>query len=368
MRYQLTSPYLKGNESKYLRRALSENWISSRGENIIKFERRFAEYLKIPYAIAVTNGTAALHLALLSLGIKEGDEVVVPDLTFAATINAVIYTGATPVIVDIEKDSWCMSPENFKKAITPKTRAVIPVHIYGQPCNMKAISKIALDSGIDMVEDCAEALGAEYNGKKVGLFGKVSCFSFYANKIITTGEGGMCVTKDKRIAERIKLFRDHGMNPHKKYWHIAVGYNYRLTNLQASIGLAQLERIDGLIKHRNRIEDFYRKNLSDISSLVPQRNDLAKRRKVTWLVSFLIKGDKTERDKLIGELFKRGIETRPFFYPLSRMPIYRNFRRNKISIAWEIAQRGINFPTDLNFMDSDLREIIKSIREIYKSK
>lgn len=368
MRYRLTSPYLKGNENEYLRRVLSENWISSRGENIIKFERKFAEYLKIPYAIAVSNGTAALHLALLSLGIKEEDEVVVPDLTFAATINAVIYTGARPVIVDIEKDSWCMSPESFKKAITSKTKAVIPVHVYGQPCNMKAISKIALDYDIDMIEDCAEALGAEYGGKKVGLFGRIGCFSFYANKIATTGEGGMCVTKDKRLAERIKLLRDHGMSPHKRYWHVAVGYNYRLTNLQASLGLAQLERIDGLIKRRNRIEDFYRNKLSDIPSLVPQRNDLARRRKVTWLVSFLINGDGTERDRLIARLFKQGIETRPFFHPLSRMPIYKNFRRDKVSVAWEVAQRGINFPTDLNFIDSDLKEIIKSIREIFKCK
>jgi len=229
----LISPDLTGNELEYIMEAFLSTWISSSGEYIKKFEKMFADFSECEHGVAVSNGTVALHLALMALGLKKGDEVIVPDLTFAATINAVLHAQATPVIVDIERDSWCIDPKEIEKAITARTKAIIPVHLYGQPCDMDAIMAIANKSHLFVLEDCAEAHGARFDGKKVGSFGDVGCFSFFGNKIMTTGEGGMCVTNSKQLDEKMRILRDHGMSKTKKYWHEVIGYNYRITNLQA---------------------------------------------------------------------------------------------------------------------------------------
>ena len=257
----VASPDLNGNEFKYLVDAFMSTWISSRGEYINKFESSFSSYSDCKYGIAVSNGTAALHLALVALGIGIGDEVIVPDLTFAATINAVLNANATPVIVDIERDSWCIDPTEIERAITPKTKAVIPVHLYGQPCDMHSIMRIAKTHNIRVIEDCAEAHGATFSGRKVGSFGDIGCFSFYGNKIITTGEGGMCTTNTHELDDKMRVLRDHGMSRTKKYWHDMVGFNYRMTNLQAAIGLSQFERIDTMHENRKSYEDSYKKIL-----------------------------------------------------------------------------------------------------------
>ncbi|MFA6924576.1 MAG: aminotransferase class I/II-fold pyridoxal phosphate-dependent enzyme [Bacteroidales bacterium] len=356
----IASPLLNGNELKYLTDAFLSTWISSAGKYIDLFENEFSKFCECKYGIAVSNGTVALHLALLALGIGKGDEVIVPDLTFAATINAILHCNATPVIVDIEKDSWCIDPLEIEKAITPKTKAIIPVHIYGQPCDMNSIMKIAKNHKLFVIEDCAEAHGARYNDKKVGSYGDIGCFSFFGNKVITTGEGGMCVTNSQELAEKIRILKDHGMSKTKKYWHDVIGYNYRMTNLQASIGLAQLERVNFILEYRKKIENDYIRLLSEIDFIEFQKNNLPKREKITWIVSVLIKSG--NRDTLLQRLMEKGIDARPFFYPLSSMDIYKKFVFSN-KICKEIASSGINFPTN----SSVNKKIIEKIKEIILS-
>ncbi len=339
--FPIAIPNLGGNEYKYLLDAFLSTWISSKGSYIKRFEDGFAKYCDTDHGIAVSNGTVALHLALVALGIKEGDEVIIPDLTFAATANAVLYTGAKPVIVDIEEDSWCICPNEIEKAITAKTKAIIPVHLYGQPCDMEKIMTIAKRHNLYVIEDCAEAHGAEFKNQKVGSFGDVGCFSFFANKVITTGEGGICITQNKELALKMQQLRDHGMSLDKKYWHDVVGYNYRMTNLQAAIGLAQLERIEIILKEKEELENLYKEKLRNYKNLTFQKNDLKDRKKITWMISALYTGD---MEKLMNFFKEHKIETRNFFYPLSEMPIYKEYVFSGVN-SQKIAKLGINFPT-----------------------
>lgn len=338
----LAQPQLNGNEYKYLMDAFLSTWISSTGKYITQFEEKFSEYCGVKYGVATSNGTVALHLALTALGVGKGDEVIVPDITFAATINAVIYTGATPVIVDIEEDSWCMDPDAMEKAITDKTKAVIPVHIYGQPCDMGRICSIAEKYGIYVVEDCAEAHGAEWGKKKVGSFGAVSCFSFFGNKVITTGEGGMCVTDSEELNEKMRILRDHGMRRDKKYYHEVVGFNYRMTNLQAAIGTAQVERIDEILAWRKDLEGHYVEAFQGMEGITLQENALDNRKKIAWLVSVLVEEDK--RDAVLLKLKQNDIDVRPFFVPLSEMDIYKKYAKDCVK-SKQISKMGLNLPT-----------------------
>lgn len=342
MYFPVAIPNLNGNEFHYLVDAFMSTWISSSGEYILRFEKEFSKYCDCSYGVSCTNGTIALHLALIALGIGSGDEVIIPDLTFAATINAVIHAGATPVIVDVEEDSWCIDPKKIEEAITEKTKAVIPVHLYGQACDMDAITALAKQYNLSVIEDCAEAHGAMYKGKKVGSFGDIGCFSFYGNKVITTGEGGMCTTNNLLLDEKMRLLRDHGMSKTKRYWHDVIGYNYRTTNLQAAIGLAQLERIDEIHKNRKMYEDKYRKIL-DPDMFTFQKN-LQNREKITWLVSVLLRED-IERDGYISKLKEKGIDARPFFYPLSDMDIYKLYCKTYTPVTHKISKIGLNLPT-----------------------
>ena len=360
MHISLAQPQLTGNEYRYLMDAFLSTWISSTGKYVNRFEENFSKYCGVRYGVATSNGTAALHLALLALGIGAGDEVIVPDMTFAATINAVLYTGAVPVIVDIEEDSWCISPDEIEKAVTERTKAVIPVHIYGQPCNMEKICNIAEKYGLYIVEDCAEAHGAEWNGKKVGSFGDISCFSFYGNKVVTTGEGGMCITNNKELAEKMKVYRDHGMRKDRRYYHEVVGYNYRMTNLQAAIGTAQIERIDEILVWRRQLEEGYRQVLKDVCGVVLQRDDLSKRKKITWLVSVLVEKDK--RDSILVHLKENGIDTRTFFIPLSNMDIYRQYVFSECVNSQEIAARGLNLPTTAEITQETMKLIAACLK------
>lgn len=362
IRIPVAKPELSGNEFKYAVEALLSTWISSNGKYIPEFEKKFAEYCETEYGVAVSNGTVALHLALVALGIGKDDEVIVPDLTFAATINSVLQANATPVIVDVEQDSWCIDPNEIEKAITPKTKAIMPVHIYGQPCDMDKIMAIAKKYNLYVIEDCAEAHGAKYNGKKVGSFGDVGCFSFFANKVITTGEGGMCTTKSEFLAEKMRILRDHGMSKSKKYYHEVVGYNYRMTNIQAAIGLAQLERIDALLLQRELLEDMYNEELSEIKSVVLQSRNIDKRYKINWLISILVQPEK--RDFTIEILRGDGIEARPFFYPLSKMDIYKKYTfSNKNSL--EISKCGLNLPTSVDMKKESVIKIKKVMQQIF---
>lgn len=360
MHISLAQPQLTGNEYRYLMDAFLSTWISSTGKYVTRFEESFSEYCGVRYGVATSNGTAALHLALLALGIGVGDEVIVPDMTFAATINAVLYTGAIPVIVDIEEDSWCISPDEIERAVTERTKAIIPVHIYGQPCDMEKICNIAQKHGLYIVEDCAEAHGAEWNGKKVGSFGDISCFSFFGNKVVTTGEGGMCITDNEELAEKMKVYRDHGMRKDRRYYHEVVGYNYRMTNLQAAIGTAQIERIDEILMWRRQLEEGYRQILKEVRGVSLQRDDLPKRKKITWLVSVLVEKDR--RDTILMHLKEKGIDTRTFFIPLSDMDIYKPYAFSKCVNSQKIAVRGLNLPTTAEITQQTMEMIAACLK------
>lgn len=338
----LAQPQLNGNEYKYLMDAFFSTWISSTGEYITRFEESFSNYCGAQYGVATSNGTTALHLALTALGIGPGDEVIVPDITFAATINAVIYTGATPVIVDIEENSWCIDPIEIEKAITPRTKAIIPVHVYGQPCDMGEICRIAEKNQLYIVEDCAEAHGAEWNHRKVGSFGVISCFSFFGNKVITTGEGGMCITDSEKLNSKMRILRDHGMSRERKYYHEVIGFNYRMTNMQAAIGTAQVERIDKILEWRTKLEEQYREIFDGIEGVILQNNNLPGRKKIAWLVSVLVNEDK--RDIILAKLKENDVDVRAFFIPLSEMDIYRKYALN-CRVSRKISRMGINLPT-----------------------
>lgn len=350
----LAQPQLNGNEYKYLMDAFLSTWISSTGKYITSFEEGFSKYCGVKYGVATSNGTTALHLALAALGVGVGDEVIVPDITFAATINAVIYTGASPVIVDIEEESWCIDPDEIEKAITPRTKAIIPVHIYGQPCDMGRICEIAQKSNLYVVEDCAEAHGAEWQNRKVGSFGIISCFSFFGNKVITTGEGGMCITNDEDLNQKMRVLRDHGMSKERRYYHEVIGFNYRMTNLQAAIGTAQVERIDSILSWREGLETEYRNALSKIDGVYLQRRDLSDRKKIAWLVSILV--DEEKRDAILQALKENGIDSRAFFIPLSEMDIYKKYAK-ECRYSKRISKRGLNLPTAYGISSEEIRKM-----------
>ena len=357
----IASPNIKGNEINYIIDCIETNWISSQGKYVDLFEKQFAQFCGAKFGVAVCNGTAALHLALVAAGIGNGDEVIVPDLTFAATVNSVLHAGATPVIVDIEEDSWCIDPDRIQSALTPKTKAILPVHLYGQPANMIKIKQIAEKNDLIIIEDCAEAIGAKMNGKNVGSWGNIGCFSFFGNKIITTGEGGMCVTSDDGLRQKLRCFRDHGMSHEHKYWHKIIGYNYRLTNLQAAIGVAQLEKIDRILYRRTQIRNMYEKRLGRLS-VMKRQNKLPDRDSVVWLVSYLL-DPAVDRNKLISAVKKMGVDLRPFFYPLSKMPLYKKFARSFSPVAHNLSCRGLNLPTSVSFSDFEIIKIAKIIEK-----
>jgi len=355
--FPVAIPNLGGNEFKYLTDAFLSTWISSAGYYIDKFEGSFSSYSDCEYGVAVSNGSVALHVALVALGIGKGDEVIIPDLTFAATINAVLHANATPVIVDIEDQSWCIDPNEIEKSITSKTKAIIPVHLYGQVCDMDSIMNLAKQYNLKVIEDCAEAHGAMFNGNKVGSIGDIGCFSFYGNKVITTGEGGMCVTNSTELNDKLRLLRDHGMSKTRRYYHDVIGYNYRMTNLQAAIGLAQLERIDEIHNNRFSYEKLYRRIMSNYNFKFQQ--DLKNRKRVTWLVCLLVgSNDNNERDILIKQLKDNGIDARPFFYLLSDMDIYKKYSYAENSHAKKISSCGINLPTYESLKSLEQIEII----------
>jgi len=363
-RYPVAEPEIGEEELRNVVEAVKSGWVSSKGRFIEEFETSFAKYVGVKYGIATSNGTAALHLALASLDIGPGDEVIVPDLTFAATINAVLYTGAKPVIVDINPDYWCIDPTKLKEAITPKTKAIIPVHLYGHPCDIDAIMEIAARHNLYVIEDAAEAHGAEYRGRKVGSFGHISCFSFYGNKIITTGEGGMCLTNDKELAEKIKILRDHGMNPEKRYWHDVIGFNYRMTNLQAALGLAQLGKIDRFIKKKRKLAKKYEEELSPIKGII-LNPEMSWAKNIYWFYSILVCEDnRVNRDKLAVELGSSGVETKNFFYPLHEMPIYQKYAKYKYPISSKISRQGLNLPSSVKLSEEDVHYIARKIKEI----
>ena len=354
LKYPVYQPSLNGNEKKYVNECLDSTWISGKGKFIDKFEKDFAKYIGSNHAAGVCNGTVALHLALEALGIGEGDEVIVPTLTYVASVNAITYTGAKPVFVDSLESTWQIDPEDVKEKITSKTKAIICVHLYGHPCEMKSLVEICEKHGLFLVEDCAEAIGSQYDGKHVGVFGDVATFSFYGNKTITTGEGGMVTTNDETLYERIIHLKGQGLAKYREYWHDTIGYNYRMTNICAAIGLAQLERINSIIEKKIEIAKWYREEFkeSNFEFHIETKNVVHS----YWMCTILLPMD-VDRRELKEYLLNNGIETRPMFYPVHTMPIYaQKYEKHKAAEA--LARRGINLPSYPGLKKTDIQEIV----------
>ncbi len=355
-------PSLTGNEKKYVNECLDSTWISSKGKYVTEFEKKFSEYIGVRHSTTVSNGTVAIHLALLALGIGEGDEVIVPTLTYIASVNAIAYTGATPVFVDSLENTWQMDPEDVKRKITKKTRAIMVVHLYGHPCEMEQLCSIAKENNIFIVEDCAEAFGSLYKDKHVGSFGDISTFSFFGNKTITTGEGGMVVTNDDTLYDRAVHFKGQGLAKHRQYWHDVIGYNYRMTNICAAIGLAQLEQADIFIGKKREVKNLYDEGLKGTS--VTTHNEIGNVRHSYWMYSILTE-DASDRDELREFLAEAGVETRPLFYPVHTMPMYsRQFQKHPV--AENLGWRGLNLPSWPGLSVSQINTICNTIKSFYK--
>ncbi|MBK5273616.1 MAG: DegT/DnrJ/EryC1/StrS family aminotransferase [Desulfuromonadales bacterium] len=354
----ISQPSITQKEIDYVTDAVKSGWVSSLGKYIDIFEEKFAEFVGTRYAVTASNGTAALHLAVVAHDIGPGDEVIIPDLTFIATANAVQYTGATVVCVDVDKDSLCIDPRKVEEAITDRTRAIIPVHVYGHPADMVSLRRIAQQHGLVVIEDAAESHGAEVLGKRAGSLGNCGIFSFYGNKIITSGEGGMITTDDQALYERLKVFRDHAMSKERRYWHELVGFNYRMTNLQAALGVAQLERIDELLERKREIFHIYQRLLSGYPGLRLNR-EAPWAKNVYWMVCLEVEGFSGERrDAFMEQLKQRDIDSRPYFYPVSDMPMYVDA---DTPVSHELHQRGINLPSYFDLDDASIEYICENI-------
>ncbi|WP_035056078.1 aminotransferase class I/II-fold pyridoxal phosphate-dependent enzyme [Desulfuromonas sp. TF] len=367
-RLPIMEPDLQGKELEYVVDCLTSNWISSQGQYVEDFQQAFRSYLGGCHALCVSNGTVAIHLALVALGIGSGDEVIVPDLTFVAPASMILHTGAKPVLVDVDRRTWTIDPSAVEAAITSRTRAILPVHLYGHPCDMDPLLEIARKHDLYVIEDCAEALGAEYKGRKVGTFGDIGTFSFFANKVITTGEGGMVVTRNPELHHRMMLLRDHGMSRERRYWHLQAGFNYRLTNIQAAIGLAQMERIEKFLAYRDKVIKRYDMQLGGLPGIVlPPRE--AWGRNIFWLYSILV--DETasgiDRDSLMSQLAVYGIDTRPFFHPVHQQPPYADGAAVNCPNSTWLAASGMSLPTSNNISLDDVDRVCKAVRSILDS-
>ena len=359
-------PSLEGNELKYVQQAIETNWISSAGSFIREFEAQFAAACGTKYGIACANGTIAMHLALATLGLEPGDEVIIPTFTMIATANAVTYCGAKPVLVDMEPNYWQMDVEQVAAKITPRTKAIIPVHIYGHPTDMDPLLELARDRGIAVIEDSAEAHGAEYKGRRCGGLGDAAGFSFYGNKIITTGEGGMITTNNRDIAKLSWNLRDHAFSHERHFWHKFVGFNYRMTNLQAAVGLAQVEQMDKFIENRRRNALEYSCRLHGIPGITtPPQAPWAKN--VYWMYGILVNEKEfgMNRDELRKALADNGIETRTFFIPMHCQPIYwEQFKGQRYPVAEQLCRDGFYLPSASSLTLSEIEYITGVIREV----
>lgn len=356
---------LSGNEEKYVLDAIRSSWVSSTGKYLDRFEREFADLCGARTSIGVCNGTVALHLALLGLDVGPGDEVIVPSLTYIATANAVRYVSAEPVFVDVDPATWCIDPEKIEAAITEKTKAIIAVHLYGHPADMDRINKIAAKHNLRVVEDAAEAPLATYKSKLVGGLGDVATFSFYGNKLFTSGEGGALTTNDPDLEKRLRLYRGQGMDPNRRYWFPVTGYNYRLTNVCAAMLCAQLERRDEIMRRRLEIYDLYTSQLKDVVGIGLQPK--ASWAEISpWLYCITVDEDEfgVGRDVLMSKLLESGIDTRPFFIPLHTMPPFSQksaSRGELLPATISLGASGINLPTFTQMTDEQVQSVCDNI-------
>jgi perosamine synthetase len=356
---------LDGNELRYLTECVQSNWISSAGPFVGEFERRFAQACDCEFGVACANGTVALHLALATLGLGPGDEVIIPTFTMIATANAVSYTGATPVLVDAEPATWNLDVAQLEARITPRTKAIVVVHTYGHPVEMAVVSELAQRHKLHVIEDAAEAHGAEYHGRRIGSLGAAASFSFYANKIITTGEGGMVTTNDAELAAVARRLRDHAFSPERHFWHQYRGFNYRMTNLQAAIGLAQTERMEQLVERRRANARLYTTALSSVPGLtLPTEREGMKN--TFWMYALLVEAEYgCTRDELRRQLAQHGIETRTFFIPIHVQPAYFDaYRGQRYPVAESLCQKGLYLPSGPTLTETDIQFVAETIARV----
>ena len=365
----VNTPLLDGNEKKYINECIDSGWISTEGPFVRKFEEMFATKMGREYGIAVSNGSVALDTALISLGLKQGDEVIMPTFTIICCASAITRIGAIPVLVDAEADTWNMDVTKVEEKITSKTKAIMVVHIYGLPVDMDKIIELAKKYNLKIIEDAAEEIGQQYKGKPIGSFGDISCFSFYPNKHITTGEGGMITTNDAQLAEKCRSLRNLCFKPERRFLHDELGFNYRLTNIQAALGLAQLERLDEFIKIKKRNGELYNQLLSNFKGIQLNltRTDYAE--SVFWVYGIVLNSeipfDATEAIKKLEQL---GVGTRPFFWPMHEQPIFHKmglFIGESYPVAERIARRGLYLPSGLAITREQIYYTVEKLKEIF---
>ena len=369
MNIPVNQPIITENAKRYVAEAMESGWISSAGAYIDRFEKEFASYLGVKHAVTTTSGTTAIHLACATIGIGPGDEVIVPDFTMMGSVLPVLYCGATPIFVDAEPETFTIDPELIESKITHKTKAIMPVHLYGHSADMDRVLSIAKKYKLFVIEDAAEAHGALYNGQLCGSMGTIGCFSFYANKIITTGEGGMLVTNDDQLARHARILKDLAHSEKKRFWHEEIGYNYRMTNLQAAVGLGQLEHIDEFIQKKQWMADRYRQNLKEIKGLrlpITKKNAL----NVYWMYGVLVEDEfPLSRDELRPALKKYGIDTRDFFFSSAAQPVLKHLPSAKESfpVSTWLSERGFYLPSGLALTEEQIQYVCDSLRNIATS-
>jgi len=359
-------PLLDGRESEYVMDCLKTSWISSAGKYISLFEEKFSHYCDVPYGVACSSGTTAIHLALVALGIGPGDEVIIPDFTLVVSANMVILAGAKPVLVDVDPRTWCLDPNLIEEKITPRTKAIMAVHMYGHPCDMEAIMQIAERHSLYVIEDCAESHGAEVNGRKAGSFGDASCFSFYGNKILTTGEGGMVVCRDEKIARQLRLLRNQGFRE-PRFVHDVVAFNYRMTNIQAAIGLAQTEMVEEKVEKKRWIGATYNELLAGCRDVtLPVEEPWAKN--VYWMYGVLVEERfGVKKDELMRKVTAKGVDTRSFFCPMSLQPVFQGDNpvfpdvSGEYPVSVDLWNRGLYLPSGLPLTRAQIEEVAEKL-------
>jgi len=360
--FPVCAPVIGRLEEELVLQAVRSGWVSSIGPFIREFEDQFASAMAAKNAVTVCNGTAAIHLTLHALGLGPGDEVILPDLTFAATAHAVLQTGATPVFADVDRRTWCIDPDAVEHAISPRTRAILPVHLYGHPADMARILAIAAARNLLVIEDAAEAHGATIGSKPVGALGNAGTFSFYGNKLITTGEGGMIVTNDDELAGRLRFLRDHGMDPVRRYYHSELAFNYRMTNVQAALGVAQLRQMETFVFAKRRIYADYRRALAGLElELNPTTPGCSSS---FWMISAVLPNNgQADTQSLMSRLKVKGVDCRPFFVPMSKLPHLRDYKvfgaggHPSCPVAEHLWSHGLNLPSSCSLTPEEVSEI-----------
>ena len=365
----VSGPSITQKEIDYVTDAVTNAWHGNANVYHERFERAFADYLGVRHTVALPSCTSAIHLSLLALGVGPGDEVVVPDATWIASAAPVTYVGATPVFADIDERTWCLSAEAFEACITPRTKAVIVVDLYGNMPDMAAVLEVARRHNIPVVEDAAEAAGAEFGGKRAGSFGDTGVFSFHGSKTLTTGEGGLLATDSEDLYHRVLFLRDHGRRPgDKMFWNAEVAYKYKMSSMQAALGLAQLERIDELIAQKRQIFGWYRERLADVAGLA-LNPELPDAKNVYWMVTAVLDEELgIGKDYLMRELGEADIDCRPFFHPLSSIPAYQHLEqareaRGRNRVSYRICPYGVNLPSGLTLTEELVDYVARALRE-----